>query len=364
MRDPDAPSSPPGGEGRLGRRSRLLMGTLALALFLFGLRLMAGAAGELAPGLGGRPPTFLEGPVSALAAGWLLTYVLFNGSLAAAAALTFAGAGLLTDAEFLAMLGGSRLGSASFLLLLGGLDFLRRRGASLRGASELGLLTFVVTHSVYVPATVLALWAGPRAAGRVGELVPLPSVELPLLDLLPALADHALGRLGPVPALVLSLLLLAAAFQILDRLVSELDADRVRARYLARLGRPWIAFGLGASATALTGSVAFSVGAVVPPYNRGMVRRKEAVPYLLGANVGTLSDTLAVAVLLGTPGGIGAVVMLGLVAAVLSVAAQLAFDRYYAAVDRGLEVVLASRLAAAGFVASLVVVPVLLLFWG
>lgn len=354
-----------GGEaGRPDSRSRLLRGTAALALFLFALRLMAGSVGGLAPRLGGGLPALLEGPVSALAAGWLLTYVVFNGSVAAATALTFASAGLLTDGEFLAMLGGSRLGSASFLLLLGGVDFVRRRKASLRGSSELALLAFVVTHTVYVPAIVLAYWATPWGAGRLGELVPLPAVGLPGLDLLPALADWTVDWLGPAVTLGVSLVLLVAAFQLLDRLVANLDAERIRERYLSRLGRPWIAFGIGAAATAATASVAFSAGALVPPYNRGIVRRREAVPFLLGANVGTLSDTFAVAILLGSPQGVGAVVLLALAAAVLSVGALVAFRRYYALVDRILHAVLATRVATGGFVGSLVAIPVLLLVWG
>jgi sodium-dependent phosphate cotransporter len=355
-------TSPDDHDRHFGPKARLLLGTVALALFLFAVRLMAGATQEMTPDLAGGLPAFLDGPLSALAAGWLLTYVLFNGSVAAAVALTFAGAGILDPLEFVLMLAGTRLGSASFLLLLGGLDFLRRGTDSLRRSSELGLLTFLVTHSVYLPATALAVWLVPGLATSVGVAVPVPALDVPALDLLPTLADRAVAWIGPAFALAAGLVLLLAAFRLLDRIVGELDPDRVRERYLSRLGRPWPAFGLGAVVTALTASVAFSVGAVLPPYNRGMVRREEAIPYLLGANVGTLSDTFVVAVLLGTPAGLGAVVLLGGSAAAASILALLAIRWYGPAVDRGLEAVTGTRAAAAGFVASLVVVPAILLW--
>lgn len=345
-----------------GPKRRLLVGTVALALFLFALRLLAGATQDMAPDLAGGLPAFLDGPLAALAAGWILTYVLSNGSAAAAVALTFAGAGILGPLEFVLMLAGTRLGSASFLLLLGGLDFLRRKGGSLRRSSELGLLTFLVTHSVYLPATALAVALVPGLATSVGAAVPVPALDVPALELLPSLADRAVAWIGPASALGAGIVLLLAAFRLLDGIVGQLDPDRVRERYLSRLGRPWPAFGLGAVVTALTASVAFSVGAVVPPYNRGMVRREEAVPYLLGANVGTLSDTLLVAVLLGDPAGIGATVILGLAGAVLSILALAALRWYGPLVERGLETVTATRAAAAGFVASLVLVPALLLW--
>lgn len=61
-----------------------------------------------------------------------------------------------------------------------------------------------------------------------------------------------------------------------------------------------------------------SVGLLVPLYGQGLVRRRETVPYLLGANVTTLGDTLIAAVALGSPGGFAVVVWMALAGAAAS----------------------------------------------
>lgn len=73
-----------------------LSGVLVLALFLLAVRLLATATGELSPWLAGHLPDLLGGPRSTLAVGWLATYVLLNGSVVAALAVTLFVAGVVT----------------------------------------------------------------------------------------------------------------------------------------------------------------------------------------------------------------------------------------------------------------------------
>ena len=46
-------------------------------------------------------------------------------------------------------------------------------------------------------------------------------------------------------------------------------------------------------------SVALTV--LVPLASKGYVKREEAIPYIMGANITTLADTLVAAMLLGNP---------------------------------------------------------------
>jgi len=43
---------------------------------------------------------------------------------------------------------------------------------------------------------------------------------------------------------------------------------------------------------------------IVPLYNRGHIKRNEIMPFVLGANIGTLFDTLIVAIALNTAVGV------------------------------------------------------------
>jgi len=81
-------------------------------------------------------------------------------------------------------------------------------------------------------------------------------------------------------------------------------------------------------------SVAFSLGVVVPLYNRGYVDRREMVPYIMGASLGTLTDTLLVALALQSTVGVVLVLLVFGSTTATTLVALLLYDRYLAVVER------------------------------
>src|SRR4029078_4482175 len=67
------------------------------------------------------------------------------------------------------------------------------------------------------------------------------------------------------------------------------------------LKRPWTMFLLGCIVATLTLSVSVALTVLVPLAVKGYVKRDEALPYIMGANITTLADTLVVAMLQHTP---------------------------------------------------------------
>ena len=63
----------------------------------------------------------------------------------------------------------------------------------------------------------------------------------------------------------------------------------------AWLKRPWTMFALGCIVATLTLSVSVALTVLIPLAVKGYVRRDEALPYIMGANITTLADTLVVA---------------------------------------------------------------------
>jgi Na+/phosphate symporter len=57
-------------------------------------------------------------------------------------------------------------------------------------------------------------------------------------------------------------------------------------------------FFLGAAITLISMSVSVSLSILVPLSNRGFIRRENVIPYIMGANITTFSDTLLASVLL------------------------------------------------------------------
>lgn len=177
----------------------------------------------------------------------------------------------------------------------------------------------------------------------------------------------ALPRLACVPAALflfgLALALLLGSFSLFDRALPA--PEMVEGRLLGLDGvlrSSWGMFAAGLLVTSVTLSVSLSVTILVPLALAGLVRREETVPYIMGANSTTFVDTLFASLLLSEPRAFTiALTEMGSVAAV-SLAVLLTVYRPYrrlvlAAAGR----ICHSRHALGGFLAGIVLVPVLLL---
>ena len=60
-------------------------------------------------------------------------------------------------------------------------------------------------------------------------------------------------------------------------------------------------FGLGCLVAFLTLSVSVALTLLVPLVANGYLKREDTIPYIAGANITTLADTLVAAVILGNP---------------------------------------------------------------
>ena len=61
-------------------------------------------------------------------------------------------------------------------------------------------------------------------------------------------------------------------------------------------------FALGCLVATLTLSVSVALTVLVPLASRGYIKREESIPYIMGANITTLADTLVAAMILGNAG--------------------------------------------------------------
>ncbi|UHQ96097.1 thiamine-binding protein [Natrinema halophilum] len=135
-------------------------------------------------------------------------------------------------------------------------------------------------------------------------------VKAAIPDVLSAVTDGFSSWSGGAIAFFVAIGMIFLSMQLFDRTLDAIDKQRLRNRYVTKLNNKWTSFGIGLVFTGLTTSVAFSLGVIVPLYNRGHVKRNEIIPYVLGANIGTLVDTLIVAIALNTPVGVMTVALL------------------------------------------------------
>jgi len=328
-----------------------------VVLFLFAIGLLGSATDASTPVLRRLLNRVVVGNWSALGLSWLATYAIANGSLVAALSLSLFSADLLVPSQLFLMVVGSRLGAAAVVVFIGAFDFLSEEIDTLRESTSLGLLTFLLTHSVYLPALVVGYLALPYLP-RPSETGASPvAVDPRFPDVLSLVTEALVEALGPGVAFAVAVGCILLSLRLFDRILDSVDKRRLRRRYITTFNDKWVSFGIGLLLTGVTTSVAFSLGIVVPLYNRGHIKRTEIMPFVLGANVGTLVDTLIVAVALETPTGVAVVATLLAIGLVISVLLLLAYPLYSSVVGTVQNRILADQRYFVGFLVSLVLIP-------
>jgi Na+/phosphate symporter len=124
-------------------------------------------------------------------------------------------------------------------------------------------------------------------------------------------------------------------------------------------------FFLGCIVATLTLSVSVALTVLVPLAAKGLVKREEALPYIMGANITTLADTLVVAMLQPTAGAAQVVLAEAIGVTIVSLFI-LAF--VYKPVQRSVlrldDFLVSSNVRLAAFVGTLFLMPIVLLATG
>lgn len=343
--------------GRLVALRKIGAGVLGLLLFVLALQLMKTSA----RGLGGIVQTLgVDSPVSALGFGWLFACLVLSGSPVAAVALSFYASDVIDATETFTMIAGSRFG-ASFVVLLLGFLYLAR-GRSDERSIEMGVLSLLTTYVVYgiaVPLGILVLASGafdgfqPALPGEVFDVIALAFD--PITQRLDAL-------LPAILLFLLSVVVILVAFHLFDKALPDLAEESPIRGLEAHVYRPSVMFGLGCVITLFTLSVSVSLGLLVPLSAKGIARRENVIPYIMGANITTFVDTLLATFLLDRPGAFTVVLVEMLSVAAVSLVILLLFyarfERLLLAASRR---ILASSRSLALFVILILIVPIGLL---
>jgi solute carrier family 34 (sodium-dependent phosphate cotransporter) len=366
--DRPAPSPETGGTPRPDQQERVRRGAkrigallVGLGLFVTALGIMKAGAAALIPSLQGS--VFTDNPWSTLGLGWLGACMVLSGSPIAASSLTLLDGHAITSSQAFTMLTGSRLGASFVVLVIGFIYALRQRGdKSRRAPLSIGVLSLTMTMVAYLPGALLGwlLLTGGHL-DRV-NLTPPPS----LLSLTDAafgwavdLAKDIVPGWGLFPV---GLAVLLIAFKAFDAALPQVDSERLERRADAWYTKPWAMFLVGCGVALLTLSVSVALTVLVPLVAKGYLKREDTLPYIAGANITTLADTLVAAILLGNP--VASRVVLAEVIGV-GVWTLLLIGLFYPTVRRGCLAVskatLRSRPRLALFLAVLFTVPLALI---
>lgn len=267
----------------------------------------------------------VENALSTLGLGWLGALLVLSGSPVAATSLALVAAGEgtgaargVTELEGFTMLTGSRLGAAFVVLLVAVVYALRSREGKRRAPLSTAVLALTATAVVYVPAAFLGaalLSWGPFASLELG----FPGQLVDLIDVVYGRAVEEADRsLPPFLVFAAGLGALLLAFKLIDAALPDLDDASVSSRP-DWLRRKWPMFGLGCAVALVTMSVSVALTILVPLVAKNVVRREHVLPYIVGANITTLGDTMFVAFALDSPAAVRIVLAEVIAAGTISV---------------------------------------------
>jgi solute carrier family 34 (sodium-dependent phosphate cotransporter) len=290
----------------------------ALALFLFvgALQLMkTGAAGlDILQNKG----LLVRNPGSTLGLGWLGALFVLSGSPIAATSLTLVAADSITEIQGFTMLTGSRLGAAFVVLVVAVVYALRSgEGERLKPVST-AVMALSTTALIYIPASVIGFgllrW-GPFA----GLDVQFPGQFADLIDLI---YGGLLARVEQWPGALLflgGLGVLLLSFKMIDSVMPSLDEKTIGTKRIQWLRRKWPMFGLGSLVALITMSVSVALTVLVPLVAKKYVKREDILPYIMGANITTLGDTMLAAFALDSAAAVRIVLAEVIATSILSV---------------------------------------------
>lgn len=341
----------------LGWLARFL---LALFLFIGALQVMKTGAASLDVLKSGG--ILVKNAGSTLGLGWLAALLVLSGSPIAASALALVKGGAISDVEGFTMLAGSRLGAAFVVLMVAVIYALRSTaaGGKVKPVST-AVMALTTTAVIYVPGTVIGYallqW---EAFGMLD-----PTLPAQFTDLIDLIYGGMLGAIETWPAAILflgGLGILLVSFKLIDTVLPELSEEAIEDSKLDWLKSKWPMFALGCGVALVTMSVSVALTVLVPLNAKGYVKREAMLPYIMGANITTLGDTLLAAFVLGSAAAVR-IVLAGIIGTTIVSIILLAF--FYDPIRRHVwkfqKAMVRNKPRLAAFTAALFTVPVVVI---
>ena len=300
-----APTSISTASRLLGAAWWLVRFLLALFLFVGALQVMKTGAGALS--ILNNDGFLVRNAGATFGLGWLGALFVLSGSPIAASALTLVAAGSISEVEGFTMLSGSRLGAAFVVLLVAVIYALRGGTGNRMAPVSTAVIALSATALIYAPGALLGY--------SLLNWGPFHRLELHFParfgDLIDVIYGGLIDRVESLPPALLFLAglgILLVAFKLLDTVVPEFTHEQVESSRLSWLKKKWPMFGLGCLVALVAMSVSVALTVLVPLVAKGYVKRENILPYIIGANITTLGDTLLAAFLLDSPAAVRIVV--------------------------------------------------------
>lgn len=235
--------------------------------------------------------------INAFGFGWLASLITQSSGAAAATLIAFSLAGIIGPVVLIYMIMGTRIGTSITALFTSFLVHAKRR--DFRHGFEIGLANLVYALPIAVIMFLLEFFTGFFSkAGEYFFTLGLPAIDFidiivnPLINLLSSIPDHL--------SVLIGLFILIGSLKYLPRFMIGIWGEKELKDKVNRfLNNKWKSFWLGVGITALLMSTSITITFLIPLVVTRITNLKKVIPYMIGANMGGVSEIVLGGIVLG-----------------------------------------------------------------
>lgn len=277
--------------------TNLLGFIVGLYMFVFSLTLIKISSASLGAGIFSLTKDGISG-INAFGIGWLSTLIVQSSGAAAATLIAFNLAGIIGPVVLIFMIIGTRIGTSITALFTAFLIHAKRR--DFRHGFEIGLANLVYALPIAVIMFLLEFFTGFfHKIGNSFVVFGFPfkhniidTIVLPLINLFSSIPNHL--------KIVFGVIILVGSLKYIPKFMINIWGKRyLKKKINSFLDKKWRSFLLGLGITALLMSTSITITFLIPLIVTRITKLKKVIPYMIGANLGGVSEIVLGGIVLG-----------------------------------------------------------------
>ncbi len=271
---------------------------VALYIFVLSLTLIKISAASLGAGIFSLTRDGIS-EINAFGIGWLSTLITQSSGAAAATLIAFNLAGIIGPVVLIFMIIGTRIGTSITALFVAFLIHAKRR--DFRHGFEIGLANLVYAVPIAIAMFLIEFFTkffyktgehfitfGPLFKHNFIEIIVSPLINL--LSFIPAHLNIVFG-----------VLILIVSLKYIPKFMINIWGEEYLKRKINKfLDKKWRSFWLGLGITALLISTSITITFLIPLVVMRITKLKRVIPYMIGANLGGVSEMILGGLVLGS----------------------------------------------------------------
>ncbi len=274
-------------------------------LFVFAIELIKKASFSLAPKINALLLMNLS-PIKSVSIGWLTTSFVQSSGAVGSIVATFAGENLINLQTVVYILVGASIGTTITALIISLITYSKKK-RDFRHGFEIGLACSI--YGIFLAAIVLSLEYFFKFFSKISLIVATKiHGEISILripNLIETITDSVINLFfedsSKILILALGFIILIFTLRFLGKSIIALlgGEQKTRNKINKYFHSKYKTYLIGFLLTAVVFSSSITIGLLVPLAVSRLINLKKAIPFILGASLGTFSDLFLISIIIG-----------------------------------------------------------------